>query len=73
MNEALENIIPWIELLENTVYNNRTDFEKTFCYGNELVNLRFSSELIEFTFLAESGSMVIDSCTIEQFNEWLDN
>jgi len=74
MNEAVENVKEWVEILENSIYDEKcpSDFEKTFCDGNELLEVWFSSERIQVVYLISSGATVINSFTIDEFSDWLE-
>jgi hypothetical protein len=75
MNEVLENIIPWMEVLEAAIYNDDncpTSFEKRFCQGNQLLGVWFSSENIKVLFMLSSGEQVVNSFKINELNDWLE-
>lgn len=75
MNEVIENVVPWIELLENTIHNTQecpSDFENTFCDGNELLEVWFSSEKIKVLYILSSGSIQTMTYDIKEFSDWLE-
>lgn len=74
MNKVLEEVIPWIELLENVAYDDSecpNAFERQFCDDNELLGIWFSSENILVSFLTSSGVTVQSTYSIREFNQWL--
>jgi hypothetical protein len=75
MNKVIEEITPWLEILENTIYDNSeapNDFERTFCDGNELIDVYFASEGILVSYLVSSGATVMNQFSMYKFSEWLD-
>lgn len=76
MRRELEDISAWIELFENVIFDGEncpSPFENTFCGGNELINVTFSSKKMHVFFVVSSGQTVTDSFPIEEFDKWLDN
>lgn len=74
MNKVIEEFVPWIELLEGVIYDDTespNEFEKTFCDGNELLNVWFSSETILVEFLLSSGQAVMNSYNLSALDSWL--
>jgi hypothetical protein len=75
MNEVIENVVPWIEILENTIHNSQecpSDFEETFCGGNQLLNVWFSSKEMFVVYLLSSGIKDSNTFTIQDFSDWLE-
>lgn len=76
MNTVIEEIVPWIELLENVIYDDSQSpnaFEEKFCDGNELLSVYFSSESILVQFLMSSGETVSNTYNLRELSKWLDN
>ena len=75
MNEAIENVVPWLEVLEGAIYETDecpSSFEKKFCDGNELLDVYFTSESIKVYYLLSSGAHVTNIYPINEFNNWLE-
>lgn len=75
MNTVIEEVKPWLEILENTIFLEDaapSDFEKTFCAGNELLEVAFSSNSLIVYFLASNGATISDTFTLQEFSDWLD-
>lgn len=76
MNESIENIKEWIELIENVIYtdsNCPTSFEKEFCDGNELTGVSFNSENMIVNYIISSGQHIVNSFKLIELNKWLEN
>lgn len=76
MNECLENIVPWLEVIENAVYNDESapsSFEKRFCEGNELIEFSITSSSLYVYFFTTSGDTVKINYSLDEFSDWLEN
>jgi hypothetical protein len=74
MNKVIEEIVPWVELLENVIYDHTespSEFEKEFCDGNELTDIWFSSVSMLVVYLLSSGEHVQTTYTLEALSSWL--
>lgn len=75
MNEVIENIVPWLEVLENAIFSDDecpSDFERTFCEGNELISVSFNSGKFEVHYVLSSGQHCVYSFPLEELSKWLD-
>lgn len=77
MNEALQNLKEWNELFENIVWGpddgpRPSDFEKTFCQSNELIDLFFSHSRIAVHFMCNDGTVVFNVIPMKDFENWLE-
>lgn len=75
MNEVLENIIPWMEVIEGAIYSDKrcpTSFEKRFCEGNQMTGVWFSSTEIKVNFVISSGTIVTNTYPMSDLNDWLE-
>lgn len=74
--DLIENIREWLSLLENTIYGVDgecpTKFEKYFCDGNQLTNIKFDSRRVHFVYMKSNGETVDDFVDFDKFEEWLD-
>lgn len=76
MNEALQNLKEWNELFENIVWGpddgpRPSDFEKTFCHSNELIDLFFSYSRVSLYYMLNDGTMVHEVISMDAFEDWL--
>lgn len=75
MNEVLENIIPWMELVENVIFDESVSpnsFEENFCDGNEVIGVWFSSATMRVDFFSTSGAILTTTYTIKELDDWLE-
>ena len=75
MNTVIEEVVPWIEVLENAIYDDSVspnEFENRFCDGNELLSVYFSSESILVQFLLSSGETIMNTFSIRELDAWLE-
>lgn len=75
MNEAIENYREWVEVLENSIFDEKcpSDFEEKFCDGNEMIELWFSSMQFKVSYITSSGATVSNTFSLEELSDWLDS
>ena len=75
MNTVIEEVTPWLEIIENAIFSDLecpNDFEKTFCDGNELYDVFFSSDAFIVYYMLSSGNIVRKDFSMEKLSDWLD-
>lgn len=75
MNTVIEEVTPWLEIIENAIIGDLecpNDFENTFCDGNELYDVFFSSDSFIVYYMLSSGDIVRKDFTMERLSDWLD-
>jgi hypothetical protein len=73
-NEVLENLKEWMQLLEHAITNDEapSDFEKTFCYGNMMFDIAFTSATFIVWFTKSSGETLTETYSINELEAWLE-
>lgn len=75
MNTVVEEIVPWIEVLESTIKDQEecpNQFEIRFCNGNELESVSFNSKQMVVVYYLSSGKEFVTYYDIKDFSDWLD-
>ena len=75
MNEVLEDLIEWMELIENSITMDEecpSEFEKEFCDGNECLGYWLSSNYMLVKFILSNGNLVYSEYPMLELSNWLD-
>lgn len=75
MNTVIEEIVPWLEVLQNAIIDVDkcpNDFENTFCDGNELYDVFFASDAFIVFYMLSSGDIIHKQYSMQELSDWLD-
>ncbi len=71
MIESLATLSTHLRKVEDAIWARISEFEIRFCHGAELLKVRFGSEGFETIFLNADGATWVDSFTLEELSEFL--